>query len=935
MSDAANGEGATPEAVVRVVEALLDDLQGTDHPSVRLDSRLDVDLGLDSLSLIELHDRLEEALGVRFPEEVLLDARTPGDWAQAVLQARGERVEPFMPPARELPVSRPGGPWWPETADTLTGALSWHVDAHSDLVSVRILGSAPNAPAEDVSYGALANEASAVARGLQSEGLQPRERVALMLPTGRAYFSAYLGALMAGCVPVPVYPPPSRRSVEDHLRRQARVLDNAGARALVTVPEAMIAGRLLQPLVPTLSTVRTVPSLVDRAVGGGSLPVASGDDIALVQYTSGSTGDPKGVVLSHAQLMANIRAMAKAAEVTPADVFVSWLPLYHDMGLIGAWLAMLVLGVPLVVMSPLTFLSRPVRWLQALSGSAGTLSAAPNFAYQSCVDRIAEEELAGLDLSSWRLAFNGSEPVDATTIEQFSARFEPYGFRRQAMCPAYGLAEAGVGVAFTPPGRGPRVEAIDRALLDRSGRAAKATGGGPEVVELVGCGYPLPGYEIRVTDDRGKVLAERREGIVECRGPSMTTGYLANEEANKDLWDHGWLNTGDLGYLDDGELFLTGRRKDIVIRGGRNLHPEVLERALAQLEGVHRGAVAIFASPDRQRGTERLVVAVETERSAPDDQAELRARILSAACDLLDSPPDEILLLPPYSIVRTITGKIRRSATRDEYQAGRLGRGRPPISSLQFARLAWSGRKGLARRLLHAAPTWAYALYAWSLVALVVVPTWLVVHLPSSRRFRWSVARGAGRALAAMAGIRVEIRGALPSDGEGAVIVANHASFVDAVAVLLASPQPLVFVTSTDFERRLGVGSFLRRIGCAFVERGRVAATPGIVERLSDLVRAGRHLMIFPEGGISSVPGLRPFHLGAFAVAAQTGSRVVPVGIEGTREIVRPGTRLPHRHDVEITVGATCRIEHGGFRDQIQLRDAAYRSVSSLCRADE
>ena len=260
--------------------------------------------------------------------------------------------------------------------------------------------------------------------------------------------------------------------------------------------------RLLRAHVPSLRAVTTVADL--QAGGPGPTPAVAPDDIALLQYTSGSTGDPKGVILTHRHLLANIRAMGAAEAPTPSDVFVSWLPLYHDMGLIGAWLAGLYHGFPLAVMSPLAFLARPARWLRAIHEQRGTLSASPNFGYELCLRHVSEAELTGVDLSSWRLAFDGSEPVSAGTIRRFTGRFAPYGLRREAMTPAYGLAEAGVGLTFPPLGRGPVIDAIDRGALARRGRAVPAAAGDRGTLQLVSCGRPLPGYQLRVVDTRAR-----------------------------------------------------------------------------------------------------------------------------------------------------------------------------------------------------------------------------------------------------------------------------------------------------------------------------------------------------------------------------------------------------------------------------------------------
>ncbi|NWG76135.1 MAG: AMP-binding protein, partial [Rubrivivax sp.] len=348
-----------------------------------------------------------------------------------------------------------------------------HLRAHPDRVQATVLADERETP---LTYRRLDEASSALAAGLQRASVAPRQCVAIMLPTSPEYFFAYLGILKAGAIPVPIYPPARASQLEDHVRRHTGILANAQAVLLVTVPEAMTVARLLQAGVPGLRHVATPAALMDG--GGTPAPVAvHADDVAFIQYTSGSTGQPKGVALTHANLLANIRAMAAAVQATPRDVFVSWLPLYHDMGLIGAWLGSLLVGFPLVVMSPLAFLARPRRWLEGITRHGGTLSAGPNFAYELVLKRLADDDLAGLDLRTWRLAFNGAEAVSPDTVRRFAERFAACGLAPTAMAPVYGLAEASVGLLFPPLGRVVPVDAIDRDTFTRERRAVPAKPG--------------------------------------------------------------------------------------------------------------------------------------------------------------------------------------------------------------------------------------------------------------------------------------------------------------------------------------------------------------------------------------------------------------------------------------------------------------------------
>src|ERR1700720_1915543 len=416
---------------------------------IDMGSSLERDLGLDSLGRAELVARLERVFAVRLPEEVLGGAETPADLARALAAAGVEGVagEAAAGTAAAAGAAAPEagafeGPAEaaPERTRSLVEVLEWHAERHPRRRHL-LFYPGDGAP-QELTYGDLLLRARRVAAGLGAAGVEPGQAVALMLPSGHDYFVAFFGVLLAGAVPVPLYPPARRSQIEDHLRRQAGILTTSQAVALVTFPEVMTVARLLRAQVLGLGRVVTVAELEEGSGGGGGggkVIAAAGEsgaaggpeaaDVALLQFTSGSTGRPKGVVLTHANLLANLRALGQAVAIGPQDVVVSWLPLYHDMGLIGAWMASLYFGMPLVLMSPLGFLARPARWLQLLSRHRGTLSAAPNFAYELCARKVADEELAGVDLSAWRFALNGAEPVSPEAIRRFTGRFRRYGFR--------------------------------------------------------------------------------------------------------------------------------------------------------------------------------------------------------------------------------------------------------------------------------------------------------------------------------------------------------------------------------------------------------------------------------------------------------------------------------------------------------------------------
>ena len=930
-------------ALQTVIETMLRDLQpgAPGLPAVTPSSLLDRDLGLDSLARLELLMRAERSFGVQLPEDTLQHADTVADLLLALQRGAAAAAPALALRAASAPVAvtaaDAAAKAAPDDATTLLEVLDWHLRAHPDQTQVICL---VDEVEHRLSYAALAESAAKIAAGLQRAGVTARQSVALMLPTSPDYFGVYLGILRAGAVPVPIYPPARASQLEDHVLRHAGLLANAQATLLVTVPEAMGVARLLQVRVPGLQQVRTPAQLVSGAdaalVGSGLAPMRApatlaprGDDIAFLQYTSGSTGNPKGVVLTHANLLANIRAMALAEQVTPSDVFVSWLPLYHDMGLIGAWLTGLYIGFPLVVMTPLAFLARPLRWLQAIAHYRGTLSAAPNFAYELCLKHISDADLAGLDLRCWRLACNGAEAVSPDTLQRFSQRLAACGLRPEAITPVYGLAEACVGLLFPPLGRAPVIDRIQREPFTREGRALPAPADDAGALRFVACGQPLPGHAVRLLDDAGRELGDRIEGRLEFTGPSATAGYFRNPAMTERLIHDGWLDTGDRAYRADGDYFITGRVKDIIIRAGRNLYPQEIEEAVGCVAGVRQGCVAVFGSPDPATGTERLVVMAEVRASAATPRQLLREAVRRAVTAAIGEPPDQVLLVPPHTVLKTSSGKVRRSACRDLVESGHLD---APAASArrQWLRLAWGGAAARLRHTCCALADRAFGLRAWVVFSLLALPVWgLTVVQPSPAR-AWAAGGAAVRLLLRLCGLRLEVRGLALLPAGPCVLVVNHASYVDGLLLLAALPRPFAFVAKRELSGSWLLRLPLQRLGTEFVERFDVERSVVDANRLADAVASGRSLAFFPEGTFSTQPDLLPFHLGAFLSAAHASVPVLPVVLRGSRTLLPDGCWWPRPAQLAIEVCAAIAptVEDADlFAAAVRLREAARRSM--------
>ncbi len=891
---------------------------------VTLDSSLDRDLGLDSLGRMELLFRIERTFGTSLPEQVLATAETPRDLLNSVLRTHIPSAPVTTAPISEAKTDSSCAAI--DDASTLIEGLDQHVAAHPHRTHIIFAETG-----EKISYATLRQGAEGVAAGLQRLGLLPGQTVAIMLPTGHDYFYSFYGVLLAGGIPVPIYPPVRLSQIEDHLRRHTGILNNALVSLLITVSEAKAAAQLLKSGVPGLRSVITVPE-VTKSGAPLSMRVAKPEDIAFLQYTSGSTGAPKGVMLTHANLLANIRAMGQAAHADSTDVFVSWLPLYHDMGLIGAWLGSLYHAMPLVIMSPLAFLAHPERWLWAIHRYHGTLSAAPNFAYELCLRKIGDDAIQGLDLGSWRLAFNGAEPIRVDAITRFQQRFGAYGLRPQAIAPVYGLAECSVGLAMPPPERGPIIHRVKRAPFQHGGRAVPADTDDDNVLQFIACGQPLPGHRIRIVDAAGHELGEREEGHLEFRGPSATQGYFHNPAESARLFDGAWLKSGDLAYMADGDVFLTGRDKDIIIRAGRNLYPYEIEEAVGAIPGIRNGCVAVFGSPDPVSGTDRLVVLAETREKAPDVREKLRQATRARVLELLGEPPDDVVLAAPHTVLKTSSGKIRRVENRIRYEkraaVGRVMHG----AWRQVGRLAWAGAVLQIGRFGHFVTRMFYAVYVWLLFSALAPLTWAMTALAPRPAWGWRISHGMAQLFVRLSGIRFDIQGKdnLPIDTP-CVLAVNHASYLDGILLIAALRTPFSFVAKGDLETNLVTSLYLKHIGTQFVERVRADNNAGSTKQFLHTVRAGQSVIFFPEGTFRPSPGLLPFHMGAFVTAAQAGVPLVPVAIRGSRSVLRDQTWLPRYGAISVTICPPIIPNGIDWPAALTLRDIARTEILRLC----
>jgi acyl-CoA synthetase (AMP-forming)/AMP-acid ligase II len=557
----------------------------------------------------------------------------------------------------------------PET--NIVELLCERAQRHPERLALRFLGDGENV-SEQWSYGQLHERALALAAQLQARAAAG-ERALLLYPSGPAYVEALLGCMYAGLVAVPAYPPLSAQP--QHVGRVVAIAADAQPRLILT--ERALVGPLaaLKRALPGLADTELLATdaLAEAAPCAYRLPELGSSSLALLQYTSGSTAAPKGVMVGHAQLMANERAIRSAFAMRDDDVVVSWLPLFHDMGLIGTLLQPLFSGVCGVLFAPQQFMERPERWLRAMSRYAGTVSGAPDFAYRLCAQRIDQAAASELDLRGWRLAFCGAEPVRWETLQAFADKFAVAGFERAALHPCYGLAEATLLVSGGRGGAGVMAVGFDAPALADNRVVPNESG-----QQLVGCGMSQAGHDVCIADPQsGAPLAPGHVGEIQVSGPSVALGYWQNAAATAQTFVERagriYLRTGDLGFHHSGELFITGRYKDLIIIRGQNLYPQDIERSVEErIEVVRKGRSVVFSL--EVSGEECIAVAAEVSPRVQKliDPEAVCGAIRECVAEAHGEAPRVVLLLNPGAVPITSSGKLQRSACRIAWQKGRL-----------------------------------------------------------------------------------------------------------------------------------------------------------------------------------------------------------------------------------------------------------------------
>ncbi|MEO8964339.1 MAG: AMP-binding protein [Gammaproteobacteria bacterium] len=914
--------------LIEITNQLLVDLDiSQNFREISLRESLQGHLGIDSIGRAELSSRVEKAFGIELPSNVIAEAETLADIEAAIAASpMTKEVENIFQTKLELPVDHCTID--PSLASSLQEVLMMHAAATPDRIHLCLIDE--TGKEEMITYQQLLTNALQIAANLKKRGLEKGDTVAIMLPTQASFFYCFLGILFAGGVPIPIYPPARAHQLEQYAKKEAAILSNASVRFLITFKQAKLLSQLLRPFVPSLKEIITSIDLMEstdtlKPVHGNS------HDFVLIQYTSGSTSQPKGVLLTQQNILSNIRSYGKGIQITSKDVCVSWLPLYHDLGLIGNWLGSLYFGVRLVAFSPIIFLNHPEKWLWAIHHYRGTISAGPNFAYELCTRKIDPTHLEGLDLSSWRLAINGAEAIYPKTLERFSQKFSPYGFRTESFLPVYGLAENSLGLTAPPLGRKPVFDTINRDEFEKHHIAVPVSNSRfKNTLQFTSCGGPLPDNQIRIVDRNYQNVDERVIGHIQFQGPSSMQAYFNNPEATQKVYHDGWWDTGDLGYLANGEIYITGRQKDVIIKAGRNFFTSEIEDITSEVPGIRRGCVIAFSINDAENGTDQLIIVAETAIIKEEPLEKIRKQIQDCMISTLNVAADKIILVAPQRIPKTSSGKLQRSSCKTMYLENKLHK-KNLKPWVQLIKISFSSLNRKSYRLIGSLIKMLYTAYIAILLCLTLPVLWLLTFITTSSAFSWLFSSWA-KLICKLSLCPQKISGKKNLTQSKPVIYAsNHASYSDVLLLSALLPPKTLFIGKKSLFEAPFLKTFLHKLKHISVDKEDMTQSLEDVKQVAIVLKNKGAVLVFPEGTFSYAPGLRPFKLSIFKIAAELNVPICPIAISGTRYLLRGNELILKPHPIKTHVGKLIYPSGSEWKDITELKNKVRADILAHC----
>ena len=885
--------------------------------SINLGSQLD-QFSVDSLGRMELFSRIKLKFNINIAETCIFNAESVNDIVLSVLSSSENKAYlAYSEEDKHIITSSSSN-----RGNTLVEVLSYMATKHPDFHHIYLVGE--DGAEEVITYAGLLENAKQIAKGLCTVGLKPQETVAIMLKTEADFFYTFFGVLLAGGIPVPIYPPLRLSKIGDYIKREAKILEKAEVKFLITFAEAKKLSHIIKPFVSSLKAVCMVDDL--RLTGDFKLNhIIRPEDTALIQFTSGSTNTPKGVKLSHRNIISNIDAIGRALNLNSTDTVVSWLPLYHDMGLIGAWLNPFFYNFPTVIMSPLSFLTAPEIWLWKIHEHKATVSTAPNFAYELCVKKIQESNIKGLNLSSWRLALNGAEKVQTITINNFVDKFEKYGFQKKSMTPVYGLAESSVALIIPELNREPVIDIVNKDVLELENKAIPCNKNDAKAIDIASCGVPLHNHEVKIFKTNSAIeAAEREVGRLFFKGPSVMTNYYRDLQETKQRKIGEYLDSGDLAYIADNEIYIVGRTKDVIIKAGKNIYPYDIEAIAGEVDGVRKGCVIAFSADDATLGTEKIIVVAEAKTL----DNKLKTIIVNEVFTKLDITIDEIELIKPHQIPKTSSGKLQRTLCKQEYLQNKLNKKSVPFL-MQVMQLFVQGQLnklyGLGKTFLKL----IYTGYVGVILAGYILTIWAACKI-LKKDHAYKTSSYLSKLLFKFAGCELEVEGLDNlKDTDNLVFVANHQSYIDSIALIATLPKYAVFFAKKEVLDMLIIRTIFAKLGYLVIDREDVTKSAEYITLMTRVLAAGNSIIIFPEGGITESSELRPFKLGAFQAAVTAKKAVCPIFIDGTIDILRDEDKLLCPGKITIKIMQPIIPESKDWKEVVDISTKAKDKIAN------
>ncbi len=777
-----------------------------------MDDKFEADLGLGSLERLELFSQIETTLGVKLSPSEISTIQTLRDIVTILARSHGSQslVVNQCDKATVQAVTID-----PSKVTNLRDLLIMYTQRYPNRRHVVLLSG--DGSEKEITYAMLYKQAGKISNALTTRGIQTGDHVALLLPSGEDFLYSFLGVIFSGAIPIPICPPESANQVGEYISQAVSILKKSDVRLLVTFGKFQKLAKFFRGFLPHLLGVTTTNDLLKSEFYLPKLKISS-SQAAFVQYTYGSAGNFKKIVLTHKNILENIRSILKLFEVTTSDITVSWLPLHHDTDLIVMWLANLYFGSTLVLYSSKNFLSRPESWLWTIHKYRATISAGPNFAYEICINKINDNTLLGLDLSSWRIAGNISEMVCAQTLKRFSEKFSQYGFKSKALTNVYVLSEGAILMCAGSILEDQKIDRIASHEFHQKNIAKPIFEREKKYYEFVSCGSPIDNYQIRIVDEENTCLPERNIGMVHCKVRSMMCEYYRDQAVSEKVFHGGWIDTGDLGYLAEGELYITGRRKDIITKEGKNYYPTEIEDIITMYSDLNFGQVVVFSSVENLSGIKKILAIVESKNNDKNSHKILKKQICQIVVKCLGFSLDDILIVTENVLPKTTNGKLRRYVCGEIYSQKNIRKIKNNII-IKLFNIYVRCFIAKTKKILTLCLRFFYTIYLFLVLISMASLTYIAIRF-FNRDNGEKIIKTASKITLRASFCSIEIDGINHiKSKKNMIFVSNHASYIDVLVLVAFLPGHFCYVAKSELKKSYFLRKILKTLEIVYVDR--------------------------------------------------------------------------------------------------------------------